>query len=530
MADDMPRDVKKKLKTLVRSVARAIYERHLVTVVWILYVTGSVAGPCMLPWCASPGGTDEKALQIGVSRPQIGMIKTADVVRLYDVEWARLEKQQNVSVLHEAKVMGERCQGEWKHDGHHRHGLIWYQHSGIPAHAYDVVEASRSDGTESIMVVFPVKYQRRVKRKDASLAMSLGHGLSWYLEEQEWLAKNVIFLYMDTSNVTLHAGLKAWMGRVMDGQFDRRIGQIQQAVIFDVSVFDKDSTKKGNQNKASLKIHGWNGQLPNLDMYMLARKNVELHAPRDTSLFVHDAGASSPPVDKTLSLIKFVLHHAMGLADGGHAEVLERGIDALTLELHLSSDSTSVRGTLQIAEGIVRTLNNLQEKLHHATGLYALSGPYGLIDIGMYMGCSASVLLAQVLKTVDAGKRVHAEGVQSWDKAAGKAVFVLACLSYVFIHIQTVSVARLVDKTVSLSTAVSCVHAMIQIAIISVIAWKFCGALLAYLNEYKRKKAESNDPATKAIRAAMLTSMALCLLLYRWSLAWLTLTLVMPLL
>lgn len=525
-------DVKKihKLKSIAISVGRGIYERHLVTVVWVLYLTGSLAGPCMLPWFARTGGADEKALQIGVSRPQIGLAKTADVMRLFDVEGLRLAQQDTVSVLDEAKVMGEMCQGEWKHEGHRRHGLTWYEYSGVPPHAYDVVEASRVDGTESIMVVFPVRYQRHGARKDASLAMSIGHGLGWYLEEQEWLAKNVILLYMDVSNVTIHEGLKAWMEHVLDGHIDRRMGQVQQAVIFDVSVVDKETTRRKKQNKVHIKVHGWNGQLPNLDMYILARKNVELHGPRDTTLFVHDTSISSSMMDKTISFGTFVFHHAMGLADGGHAEILERGIDALTLKLDVSSDSTSVKGALQITEGVVRTLNNLQEKLHHATGLYALSGPYGLVDIGMYMGCSAVVLLAHVLKTIHAGKKVYIEGVGSWDKATGNAVFTLACIAYVFVHIQTVSIARLVDRRMTQSTAISCAHAMIQISILSIIAWKFCGALLTACWEKKQNKAVTNDVATKAIRAALVTSIALCLVLYRWSLAWLSLTMMIPLL
>lgn len=528
MAEDMRGDVKgnNRLKTLAIAVARVIYERHLVTLMWILYVTGSLAGPCMLPWFARPGGTDEKALQLGVSRPQIGLMKTADVVRLYEVERSRVERQESIHVLHEARVMGESCQGEWKHEGHHRHGLTWYQYKHLPPHAYDVVEATRSDGTESILVVFPMKYQRQNKRNDASLAMSLGHGLGWYLEEQEWLAKNVILLYMDTSNVTLHAGLKAWMTHIMDGHFDRRIGQVQQAVIFDVSVSDKGKAKG---NRVNLKIHGWNGQLPNLDMYMVARKNVELHAPRGTTISMHDSSASSPVIDKILSFIKFMFHHSMGLPDGGHAEMLERGIDAVTLQLQFSGDSHGVKGALQIAEGVVRTLNNLQETLHHATGLYALSGPYGLIDIGMYMSCVVLLLLAQVLKTIDAGKRVHAEGVLSWDKAAGKAVLTLACVAYVFVHVQTVSTARLVDTRIMSKSILSCAHAMVQIVIFAILGWKFCGALLDSYGHHL-KCATSNNVAVKAIRAALLTSIALCLLLYRWSLAWLVLTVMMPIL
>lgn len=524
---------KSKLKTIVASTARRIYQRHLITLAWIVYVSGTIAGPCMLPWFASPGGADEKALQLGVSRPQLGTMKTADVMRLFGVERSRLEKQRDVHVLHEARMMWEHCQGEWKHEGDRRHSLRWYSYSGsanVPPHAYDVVEATRSDGTESIMVVFPVRYDSATEV--ASMTMSLGHGLGWYLQEQEWLAKNVVILYIDVSNLTIHAGLDAWMDGVVDGHLDRRIGHVQQAVILDVTSRSKDVSSSAGRNTVTIKIHGWNGQLPNLDMYMTARKNAEMHASRGADIVVHDAIASSPLTLKLRAFLTFVIHHAIGIADGGHAEMLERGIDAMTLEVAMIHDSNGVKMALQLAEGVVRTLNNLQEKLHHATGLYALSGPYGLIDIGMYMVCPALVLLAHVLKTVKLASSVQQGSVISWDRVVGMPILFIACLAYLFVHIQTMVFSRLVDNRVTLSSAITCLYALCQISMFGMISWKFCAAFMACFLDAKTTKAidmrASETLATKAILGALVSSVSTCLLLYRWSLGWLVLILMFP--
>lgn len=522
-------------------------QRNMVLLIGLLYMGGSVPGLMSMPFAAHPGRIDEKALQLGVAYPQFGVTRASDVVALRARATSRLSQgwKGGVDVGHEARVMWDGM--HWKSDAKNRqHYLAW--NSNSTAYVYDVVEGTRSDGTESILLVFPVRCSTDDGANAASLAMSVGHGLSWYLQDQEWLAKNVIVAYVDVSR---YAGVHQGMDDLLSIMpRDRRAGQIQQSIIIDIQDGSVDWL-----DSSSIKVHGWNGQVPNFDMFLVARKSIELFAPK---LAVWAERRSSKGTDTSryyssvLSLARFVGKHAFGLSDGGHALLLERSIDALTVEFTstrkaasktFSSEIEGMKSVLQVCEGMVRALNNLQERLHHSTALYALAGPVSVIDIAVYMACPGLLLIAQCMKSYRSVTCIMSQRSKSiaWDSAVGAAILILTALLGLYLAMQAMAVSYIVNgKAIVYSIGVvwDVFRNLCMMIVVMIVLWKFCAHWVDIWANPTASHPDKNSAtrhrgddirATKAAFSVLVSSLAACLLLYRWSLAWILLSITVPL-
>lgn len=194
---------------------------------------------------------------------------------------------------------------------------------------------------------------------------------------------------------------------------------------------------------AEVAVHGRGGQLPNMDLYYLVKRNLDLHTGLPAALRASEA-PHPPAVRRSIAaaadlagalwpsaaaaarrhaaelqtLAAFASQQASGRATGAHAAFLARQIDAATLTLRLhgaaeqpASRQGSGRGTvtpqvhaaasaaLTAAEMVLRTFNNLEERLHHSTALYALLSPSRFVPVGAYLappGCLLLAALAQV--------------------------------------------------------------------------------------------------------------------------------------
>jgi hypothetical protein len=476
--------------------------RHASAVALVMYLSGSLGGLLALTSAGRPGGVDEKAFQLGVATPQLGATKTADVMRLFHVQ----KDMSAESMLEDVRAVWEHCETHWYHAPGRRHRLRWYGGQHV---VYDVVEATRADGTESVLLVIPY----------TKMGVAMGHGLGWYLQEQEWLAKNVAILYVNTTAASVESSVSRWL----QTSVDPRIGQIQQAVVLDVD--DKDHAGNG----ASIRVHGWNGRLPNLDLFMVARKSAEMHFTSNSKIKVHDASTQSDPaLNKVAALARFVARHGLGLADGGHSALLDQGIDALTVQLLFQKSNSSLKGALQMIEGIVRALNNLHERLHHATGLYALAGAYVVIDIGMYTVCPALLLLAGVLKAYQLtlfGLSPSSKDPRiTWNEAVRWTVGCASAAAALYVNAHTLARHRAEEGHASLEMVGSSVLGVSRIALGAFILSKF-------LADPEHDHGKDGPPGWVRRDAAL--AWALCvvsavLILYRWSLAWMLLSLVLP--
>lgn len=242
--------------------------------------------------------------------------------------------------------------------------------------------------------------------------------------------------------------LQAWLSAYNSAQglfTFPRAGLLQQALVLELSGAAAGTAPAATATWAELSVHGAAGQLPNLDLYYLVKRNLDLHTaipaalrPREAPLpaWVEQAagavGASAAAAGLTTAsgarryaaelatLSAFSAQLASGRPTGPHAPFLGMQVDAATLTLQLSAlpgEPPSGSGSggaapqpspqlqaaaasvLAATEMVLRTLNNLQERLHHSTALYALLSPDRFVSIAAYLappGCLLLAALAQV--------------------------------------------------------------------------------------------------------------------------------------
>lgn len=205
------------------------------------------------------------------------------------------------------------------------------------------------------------------------------------------------------------------------------------------------SARSAAAGSAEIAVHGWGGQLPNMDLFYLVKRNLDLHTGLPTALRASEAPL--PPAVRSViaagadlaaafgpaaaaaarshaaelrTLAAFAGQLASGRPTGAHAPFLARQIDAATLTLRLHGvaerpagrqGSSTGRGAvtpqvhaaasaaLTAAEMVLRTFNNLEERLHHSTALYVLLSPIRFASIAAYLappGCLLLAALAQV--------------------------------------------------------------------------------------------------------------------------------------
>eukprot|EP00890_Picochlorum_soloecismus_P002628 jgi/Picsp_1/3366/NSC_06204-R1_glycosylphosphatidylinositol anchor attachment 1 protein len=536
----------------LHAISKKVWERRSLVII-CLYVLG-VVGLFCLPMTAQRGNVDEKALLMGVTKPSIQRKSDFLVKNYVDME-KRMGSSAGLGLIDRVRAawtLLETAQGftverpmEWKT------GTLETKEKGdvslVCDSVHSIVHASRSDGTESLLLGVGVDFVTRVDTSSAS--MLIWNVLAWHLGEQGWLAKNVVLVLLDVSKCTSEQALFSWVNSNLDSliRTDRRIGQIQQAILVDMESLD--------MTDATIKVHGLGGQLPNYDMYMIARRNLELYS--SWKIKVEGSPIGSRPGNKQseepgyprnqlTTLARFMWHQAFGIPSGPHSIMLKRGIDSLSISI------TSSRGNqfkthgvpvvqfdrcLQLLEMMVRTMNNLQEKLHHSTAFYALSGPFSTIEVSMFMAPPGILLVALVLQTADLLTKLqkHVHHV-NWKHATGAAV----CLHTIFISAFTcfsisMESFHLTGRTIfDWETVRSCFMSVCGILIFAFILWKYTlsWALIA-IGEKEDQSLKTNHRynlvAVKAISAVLLCCTLPSVLLWRWPLAWMLLVCLIPL-
>jgi len=532
-------------------ILKQVWERRSLVIV-CLYVLG-VVGMFCLPMTAQRGNVDEKALLMGVTKPSIQQ-KSGFIVKNY----AKMQKEIGspaelglIDRVQAAWTFLERAQGstierpmEWKT------GTSGTKEQGdaslVCDSVHSIVHASRSDGTESLLLAVGVD---SVTKPDASFASILiWNVLAWHLGEQGWLAKNIILVLLDVSKCTSDQALFSWVNSNLDTlRTDRRIGQIQQAIFVDIESLD--------MTDATIKVHGLGGQLPNYDMYMIARRNLELYSSWKIKVEGSQIGSrpgnkqsEEPgyPENQLTTLARFMWHQAFGIPSGPHSVMLKRAIDSLSISLSSSKGNqfrnhgvpvVQLERCLQVLEMMVRTMNNLQEKLHHSTAFYALAGPYSMIEVAMFMVPPGILLVAFVLQTADllAKLQKHVHHV-NWKQATGAAV----CLHAIFISLFTcfsifLESSYLTGHTIfEWDTARSCVVPVCGILTFAFVLWKYTLSWVLIAIGGKESKISKtshrcNLVAVKAMSAIFLCCSLPSVLLWRWPLAWILLTCLIPL-
>jgi hypothetical protein len=225
--------------------------------------------------------------------------------------------------------------------------------------------------------------------------------------------------------------------------------------------------------------------------------------------------------------------------------MLKRGIDSLSISVSSSRGSqlknhgvpvVQFERCLQVLEMMVRTMNNLQEKLHHSTAFYALAGPFSTIEVAMFMAPPGMLLVAFVLQTAGllATLQKHTHHVK-WKHATGAAVCLHAIFVSVFLCFSiSVESYHLRGRTIfDWDTLRSCFIRVCGILTLSFIFWKYTLSwALIVIGEQKKQYIKTNRRynlvAVKVVSAIFLCCTLPSILLWRWPLAWMLLACLIP--
>lgn len=340
---------------------------------------------------------DEKALLVGLSTP----LSAQAVPGVADgaVDLARK------GTFSDLPSMFEHAQEKLNAPASGWHGSV---SSNGCATAHTVVPGRRSDGTEALLLAFPID---RSNVNAASIAVPTAIAIAHHFSERRWLAKDLIVVALDTTNCTALATLEAWLDNVDRSEDLRTFGLIQQGLVLDIAA--------PGATEARLGVHGRGGQLPNMDMVSLTKRTIDMFTKLNVGLDVGGApanritGAAVEWQEGLHTALAFAVKAASGRATGAHAALLLRSIDAVTVsltdapgrfpaaELIQSAAEHTAGQALTIAEMVMVACNNLQERLHHSSALYVLASAEHFVGIGVYIVPPALLLAALLLRFAD---------------------------------------------------------------------------------------------------------------------------------
>lgn len=383
--------------------------RNNTRLVWVLVCFGCLGTFLALPLVGKQTvGTDEKALIIGSLGSRFEGVVNGSL-RAVSVAKKLFSEQSNTNAsmigLHDLVARADALR--------HSETTITGQSAYTPALTWQSdalteaaspkrcanrwtctrIHGGRGDGTESLLLVFVIDESANPPEMVFTIALATEAAL--LLQSSPWLAKHVyVAILQGSSDCPLALVTKHWLG-----SYSSLLGLPQQGLVINV-----ESTVA---SEVYLDVIGYNGQLPNLDMVALTTKNIET--------FTHLAfrGEEVSYITALLNNIKSMarLANPMPKQAGAHAVLLENSIDALTLyftnaktgnqqEIRevVESELLTARQVLMISEMVMRTCNNLQERLHHASSLYFLVGQRKAVSIGVYILIPASLLLAVLIQ------------------------------------------------------------------------------------------------------------------------------------
>ncbi|KAK2719626.1 hypothetical protein QYM36_005190 [Artemia franciscana] len=265
---------------------------------------------------------------------------------------------------------------------------------------YGILRARRHSSKESLVLAAPYR-QTNSTFTDTNGGIALMLALAKELRSASFLAKDIIFLISDHEYLGVQAWLEAYhrvapdAGLIYSEDLQFRAGSIQAALNLEIP--------QSVVSRIDIKIQGLNGQFPNLDLINLAHLICRKENIQSSFQNLIDSDNESPFFKKYLGNIRtmllMMLSQATGIPTGNHGLFHQFGIDAITLtgyfELEMHSNESESESEMhsrvsyqklgRVLEGIVRSLNNLQERFHRSFFFYILSGTNRFISISVYI-------------------------------------------------------------------------------------------------------------------------------------------------
>ena len=275
---------------------------------------------------------------------------------------------------------------------------------------WGILRAPKGDGKECILLSanWNSEHSGALPGEDtASDSVGMVLAVAQYLTRQSWLAKDYVFVLASSS-----AGIGAWLDNYM--HYEARAGNPQAAINLEVP-------RATSTPSLTIGLHGFNGQLPNLDMLNalgrilsrtgLSSQYITLYdrpvGVREKVLGLLDSRLRVPP-----TLASFMIDQAIGVPTGDHAYFNRYRIDSITIRMGdlpvTSKYSGRYRPPTQgnVVSGVVgllRSLNNLLEHLHQSFYFYVLTAQNRYLSIAEYsvsIGLLVVPLLVAIIPTL----------------------------------------------------------------------------------------------------------------------------------
>ena len=558
---------------------------HRNALVCILFMAG-IAAFLALPFAAQKMSTDEKALIIGAMGLSI-----ADSTHSATSLATQLHNDIHTDLSHLIQRASTLSTFQNKNNQKVSSQLLWHNTSTPHCHAvHATIPSHRGDGTESILLAYPINLSSAATDREtaaAALSAAVGVHTALHLASVTWLAKDVVVVFLeDSGQCSPLDSLEGWLesmdavdrdgfGVQVVANRERRgapllpLGLLQQALIVDI--------QSRAATEARIGVHGYKGQLPNLDLVALTKRNLEYftNLKSNVGLDVGSGGGGGilSPVFKSSSsrfstllqqmrtTAAFAWHLAAGCPTGAHAALLQRGADALTLSFSSSSSfapppsgetpspsprddevHVTARNALVAVEMIVRTCNNLHERLHHSSAMYLLVSADSFVPIGVYLAPPALLLGALLLQCA-----VFIQGAAAASNVSGVS-FNRGCFIAVALHLLLVLVVQrwiFTSSPVERDAVVDWSTPSILVAF-SISLWKsgvLWGSLIFPSRSSKSRSATEEEiylnsssssssvlPMTMAVLTSLFVVHASGLLLWNWALCFCMLLLAVPVL
>ena len=533
----------------------ARYNSHLV---WFLVCFGCLGTFAALPFVPThPIGTDEKALIIGSLGSQFDLVvngsrRAVDVARQLISKHGTLDGEgvgldglvARADALRRRRNEIPETSDETMDDINVR-TIRWQStgwSSGVnapPASScagtwtYTRIHGGRGDGTESLLLVFVI--DEATKPSEMALTIALAIESTLILRSAPWLAKDIyVAIVQARRECSRSRATREWVS-------SSSLGLPQQGLVIEL-----EST---TVSEVYLDVIGYNGQLPNLDMVALMTKNIET--------FSHLAFRGERASFVTALRNNFI--SMTRLADpilkraGAHAVLLQNSIDALTLHFtgprHEENDRSvagatrqtllemeilTARQVLFIAEMVMRSCNNLQERLHHASSLYFLVGQRKAVSIGIYLLIPGSLLIALLVQWTALQQQKHNQAPFKKPQKLRKTSKVLLLMWALLVcGGWWVTAEKPLDGLKGISMLIKALRAidfgtLMLVAVIITGIWRSGACWNAFVLEVAPHKKENKEEQTNCNRERSRTSIKLflcsvlfvisaALLLLRWA-------------
>nr|CAH8863206.1 unnamed protein product [Trichobilharzia regenti] len=234
-----------------------------------------------------------------------------------------------------------------------------------------------------------------------SLAYALS--LSKLFRSQIHWAKDIIFLFPEYEYIGLMAWLEAYHGtansnNLFGAELEGRSGSIQAGLNLEfLNLY---------QPIVDILPEGPNGLLANLDLTNTVVRLAESHSivtRVNRQSYAYTRGTYQTRMNDMLGLMEAVWTQSTNSPSGLHGPLINYQIPAITLRGNYKKRTDDPRSSeilyvMRLLEGILRSLNNLQERLHQSFWYYLLPNPYRYISIGVYMPPVLIMILSLLLK------------------------------------------------------------------------------------------------------------------------------------